>query len=83
MKKKNELNVRYAFWTLTNLCLQVLMPYLKTLVQINLRIWVKKSGEKFNILRGKGVFPYKYIDSVNRLNENKVPPKSAFYSKTN
>lgn len=39
------------------------------------------SGEKFDLLRRKGVFPYEYIDSVSRLNETGLPPKSAFYSK--
>ena len=32
-------------------------------------------------MRRKGVFPYEYIDSATRLNENKLPPQSAFYSK--
>jgi len=39
------------------------------------------SGEKFNLLQSKGHFPYGYIVSIDRLNENKLPPKSAFYSK--
>jgi len=38
------------------------------------------SDIRFDLLRRKGVFPYEFIDSVNRLNENKLPPKSAFYS---
>ena len=41
----------------------------------------KYSGEKFNLLQSKGHFPYEYIVSVDRLNEGKLPPKSAFYSK--
>ena len=38
------------------------------------------SDIRFDLLRRKGVFPYEYIDSVDRLNEDKLPPKSAFYS---
>ena len=38
------------------------------------------SDVRFDLLRRKGVFPYEFIDSVNRLNESKLPPKSAFYS---
>ena len=41
----------------------------------------KYSGEQFNLIRRKGVFPYEYIDSAARLNENNLPPQSAFYSK--
>ena len=41
------------------------------------------SGKKFDLLRRKGVFPYEYMDSVDRLNEDRLPPKSAFYSRLN
>jgi len=39
------------------------------------------SGEQFKLIRRKGVFSYEYIDSVGRLNDNKLPSKPAFYSK--
>ena len=38
------------------------------------------SGKHFDLLRRKGVFPYEYIDSVDQLNEEPLPPKAAFYS---
>ena len=41
------------------------------------------SGKQFDLLRRKGIFPYEHIDSVDRLNEVELPPKSAFYSKLN
>ena len=41
------------------------------------------SGEKFQLLRKKGVYPYEYMDSIERLSESKLPPKEAFYSKLN
>ena len=40
-------------------------------------------GKQFDLLRRKGVFPYEYISSVDRLDETELPPKSAFYSKLN
>lgn len=39
------------------------------------------SGKQFKLLRRKGVYPYEYIDCVEKLNETKLPPKAAFYSK--
>ena len=41
------------------------------------------TGKRFDLLRRKGVFPYEHIDSVDRLNEDRLPPKSAFYSRLN
>ena len=41
------------------------------------------TGDKFNLLRRKGVYPYDYMDSIERFEENKLPPKEAFYSKLN
>jgi len=41
------------------------------------------SGKQFDLLRRKGIFPYEYINSVDRLNETGLPPKSPFYSKLN
>ena len=41
------------------------------------------SGEKFNLLTRKGVYPYEYMDTPEKLKETKLPPKEAFYSKLN
>ena len=38
-------------------------------------------GERLNLLLRKGVYPYDYMDSLKRLDETKLPPKEAFYSK--
>ena len=38
---------------------------------------------KFFLLLRKGIYPYEYIDSWERLDENTIPPKEAFYSKIN
>ena len=39
------------------------------------------SGEKFQLMRKKGVYPYDYMNSIERPNETKLPSKAAFYSK--
>ncbi|XP_067205324.1 uncharacterized protein [Linepithema humile] len=38
------------------------------------------SAENFNLLTRKGVFPYEYIDSVDKLREICLPPCESFYS---
>ena len=37
----------------------------------------------FFLLLRKGIYPYEYIDSWERFDENTVPPKEAFYSELN
>ena len=39
--------------------------------------------EKFRLLLRKGVYPYEYIDSWEKFNKGKLPPKKAFYSRLN
>ena len=39
------------------------------------------TGEKFNLLTRKGVYPYEYMDSLEKLKEIKLPPREAFYSR--
>ena len=38
---------------------------------------------KFFLLWRKGIYPYEYMDSWERFNENIVPPKEALYSELN
>ena len=38
---------------------------------------------KFDLLKRKCVYPYDYVDSVDKLAETTLPPKEAFYSKLN
>ena len=36
---------------------------------------------KFGLERCKGIFPYEWFDSIDKLRETTLPPKEAFYSK--
>ena len=38
---------------------------------------------KFFVLLRKGIYPYEYMDSWERFDENTIPPKEAFYSELN
>ena len=38
-------------------------------------------GEKLSLVKRKGVYPYEYMDSLERFKVNKLPPKEAFYSR--
>ena len=38
---------------------------------------------KFFLLLRKGIYPYEYIDSWERFDENIIPPKESFYSELN
>ena len=37
-------------------------------------------GNKFSLVKRKGVYPYEYMNSLERFKENKLPPKESFYS---
>ena len=38
-------------------------------------------GEQLALLKCKGVYPYEYVDSLDKLAETQLPPKEAFYSR--
>ena len=41
------------------------------------------TGDKLSLVKRKGVYPYEYMNTLERLKETKLPPKEAFYSKLN
>ena len=41
------------------------------------------TGDKLSLLTRKGVYPYEYMDSLERLKETQLPPREAFYSRLN
>ena len=38
------------------------------------------TGDKFSLVKRKEVYPYEYMNSLERFKENKLPPKESFYS---
>ena len=38
-------------------------------------------GEQLELLKCKGVYPYEYVDRLDKLAETQLPPKEAFYSR--
>ena len=41
------------------------------------------TGDKLSLVKRKGVYPYEYMSTLERLKETKLLPKEAFYSKLN
>ena len=39
------------------------------------------TGDKLSLVKRKGVYPYEYMDSLERFKENKLPSKKSFYSR--
>ena len=46
----------------------------------NVYRFCNKDNNKFILLLRKGVYPYEYMDSWERFNEETIPPKKEFYS---
>ncbi|XP_077263129.1 uncharacterized protein LOC143897999 [Temnothorax americanus] len=61
--------------------LDKLASYLsKDKLQILQREFCELSAENFDLLTRKGVFPYEYIDCVEKLEDLCLPPRDSFYS---
>ena len=41
------------------------------------------TGDELNLIKRKGVYPYEYMDSIERFKENKLLSKKSFYSSLN
>ena len=64
-----------------NTSLEKLVSYLdKSKLKITRSEFPNLDAEDFDLFTRKGVFPYEYIDSVDKLNETSLPPRELFYS---
>ncbi|KYN21651.1 hypothetical protein ALC57_05969, partial [Trachymyrmex cornetzi] len=64
-----------------NTSLEKLVSYLdKSKLKILRSEFSNLDAEDFDLLTRKGVFPYEYIDSVDKLNETSLPSRELFYS---
>ena len=51
------------------------------LKQDDFHITIHAFKNNTTLLTRKGVFPYDYVSSVDKLSEKQLPPKQGFYSK--
>lgn len=49
--------------------------------KITKREWKSLTVDQVKLLERKGIYPYDYIDSIEKLNETQLPPKEFFYNK--
>ena len=81
--KKHKINLRFidSFKFMAS-SLEKLASYLTEHEIVN-RVFAGESDEKIKLLLRKGVYPYEYTTSLDKLNETHLPPKEAFYSRLN
>ena len=83
---------KYISFSLGNLRFIDSLQFLNSSLQKLVENLSKEGGEKFQhltrefpqnreILLKKGIYPYDYVDSPNKLDETCLPSKEAFYSK--
>ena len=74
--KKNSLNYKYKE------CNRISNKSVNDLIERFPRLYKFCNGSlnKFVILLRKGVYPYEYMDSWEKLNETSLWPKKGFYS---
>ena len=62
-----------------NSSLEKLASYMKDL-KIVKKEFSDCDDEKFELLRRKGIYPYDFMSSFDRLNDIQLPPKNEFFS---
>jgi len=81
-QKKNGVKLRFIdSFKFLNASLDKLVSYLdKDKLKIVRSEFCKLSAEDFDLLTRKGVFPYEYIDCVEKLQDTRLPPRELFFS---
>ena len=67
-------SLRFVAWSIDKLS-----SNLKIEQFVNLKKYY--SGNQLSLLLKKGVYPYDYVDCLNKLDETSLPPKEACFSK--
>ena len=57
-----------------------LVAYLSDNVLLTVKS-IYQTPNEFSLMKRKGVFPYDYLDSFNRLEKTGLPPQSYFFNK--
>ncbi|KYM93980.1 hypothetical protein ALC62_15425 [Cyphomyrmex costatus] len=80
--KKNAIKLRFIdSYKFLNVNLNKLASYLdKDKLKIVRSEFSNLSDEDFNLLTRKGVFPYEYVDCVEKLDDTHLPPRESFHS---
>ncbi|KYM94575.1 hypothetical protein ALC62_14792 [Cyphomyrmex costatus] len=80
--KKNGIKLRFIdSYKFLSSSLDKLASYLdKDKLKIVRSEFSSLSDEDFNLLTRKGVFPYKYVDCFEKLDESCLPPRESFHS---
>ncbi|KYN18338.1 hypothetical protein ALC57_09351 [Trachymyrmex cornetzi] len=80
--QKNCIKLRFIdSFKFLSTSLEKLASYLdKNKLQIVRSEFSTLSDEKFELLTRKGVFPYEYVDCVEKLQDTRLPPRESFYS---
>ncbi|KYN07979.1 hypothetical protein ALC62_01044 [Cyphomyrmex costatus] len=77
-KFRRDNNYSYKFLASS---LEKLASFLsKDKLRVVQREFCNLSAENFDLLTRKGIFPYEYIDSVEKLDDTCLPPRESFYS---
>ena len=82
LKNERDINFEIHFLDSYNFLSNKLSALADSLPMLNHTLKMKNIYPKItdNILRSKGIYPYSYFDSLERLDEKNLPPKSAFYN---
>ncbi|XP_018399813.1 PREDICTED: uncharacterized protein LOC108777427, partial [Cyphomyrmex costatus] len=80
--KKNCIQLRFIdSYKFLASSLEKLASFLsKDKLRVVQREFCNLSAENFDLLTRKGIFPYEYIDSVEKLDDTCLPPRESFYS---
>ncbi|XP_065682280.1 uncharacterized protein LOC136095509 [Hydra vulgaris] len=82
--KKSEKKVEVKLYLLFLDSYRFMASSLDSLIKNSIKENYKElENKKLNLLLRKVVYPYEWVDSIDKLNETQLPPKESFYSRLN